>query len=156
MSKITERVTLLAEPIVQKHDCELWDVEFIQEAGVRYLRIYIDRADGISIDHCEAVSRSLDSILDENEDLFPGSYTFEVSSAGVERRLRGPTDFARFAGRYVEVKLYKSKNGQKTYRGKLTAWSDETVELDISAQQHVFSKAEVAGVWLKLDPNILI
>jgi ribosome maturation factor RimP len=151
MSKIVDAVTALAAPIVEKNGCELWAVEYIKEAGSWYLRIYIDRADGVSIEHCEAVSRELDPILDEREDLIPGSYTFEVSSAGAERWLRRPSDFERFAGRYVEVKLYKSRNGQKTFLGNLAGWQDGNIELDISNQRHIFLKPEVAGVRLRID-----
>ena len=153
MSKITDIVTALAEPIVQKQGCELWNVEYVKEAGEWYLRVYIDRPDGISIDLCEAVSRDLDPILDEREDLIPGSYTFEVSSAGAERWLRGPSDFERFSQSFVEVKLYKSKNGQKAYQGTLAGWDDSGVRLDISGETHSFAKSEVAGVRLRLINN---
>jgi len=150
MSKIIETVTRLAAPIAEKHGCELWDVEYVKEAGAWFLRVYIDRRDGISIDHCEAVSRELDPILDEHEDLIPGSYTFEVSSAGAERRLRRPSDFERFIGHLVEVKLYKSKNGQKTYVGTLAASKDGDVQIDISGVSHSFEKHEIANVRLRV------
>jgi len=151
MKRITDAVSVLAAPIVEKNGCELWDVEYVKETGGWYLRVYIDRADGISIDHCEAVSRELDAILDEHEDLIPGSYTFEVSSAGAERRLRRPSDFKRFIGHTVEVKLYKSKNGQKIYLGTLTGYRDGTVELDISGSLHSFEKPEIANVRLRIS-----
>ena len=150
MSKITDAITAMAEPIVEKHGCQLWGAEFVKEAGIRYLRVYIDHPDGVSIDHCEAVSRELDPVLDENEDLIPGSYTFEVSSAGAERWLRGRQDFPRFSGRLVEVKLYKSKNGKKSYLGSLSSWGDSGVEIDISGELHRFENPEVAGVRLRL------
>ena len=150
MSKIIETVRDLAYPIVEKHGCELWDVEYVKEAGSWFLRVYIDRPDGISISHCEAVSRELDLILDEHEDLIPCSYTFEVSSAGAERRLRRPSDFERFNGHLVEVKLYKAKNGQKTYIGNLAGSDDGGVELDIAGKRHSFTKSEIANVRLKL------
>ena len=151
MSKIVDSVTALAGPIAQKHGCELWEVEYVKEAGSWYLRVYIDRPDGVSIEHCEAVSRELDPILDEREDLISGSYTFEVSSAGVERRLRGPSDFERFSGRFVEVKLYKAKNGQKVFRGNLSGWNESSVDLDVSSRRQSFDKSEVAGVWLRME-----
>jgi len=151
MSRIIDAVTALANPVVQKHGCELWEVEYVKEADGRYLRIYIDRTDGVSIDHCEAISRELDPILDKREDLFSDSYTFEVSSAGLERRLRGPSDFERFSGRLVEVKLYKSKNGQKAFIGNLAMWDKNSIELDDSGKRVSFEKSEVAGVWLRLQ-----
>ena len=151
MKRITDAVTLLATPVAEKHGCELWDVEYIKEAGGWYLRIYIDRPDGISISHCEAVSHDLDPILDEHEDLIPGSYTFEVSSAGAERRLRRPSDFERFIGHLIEVKLYKSKNGQKIYLGNLAEYNDGVIELDASGERHSFEKNEVANVRLRIS-----
>jgi len=150
MSKITDAVTSLAGPIAEKHGCELWDVEYVKEAGGWYLRVYIDRTDGISISDCEAVSRELDPILDERDDLIPGSYTFEVSSAGAERRLRRPSDFERFSGHLVEVKLYKPKNGQKTYLGNLTGWADGGVVIDVAGKPFSFEKAEIASVRLRI------
>jgi len=151
MSKITNAIALLAAPIVEKNDCELWDVEYVKEVGGWYLRVYIDRDGGVSINHCEAVSRELDPILDEHEDLIPGSFTFEVSSAGAERRLRRPSDFERFMGRLVEVKLYKPKNGQKAYFGNLIGFEDGAVEIDVSGQRRTFEKAEIANVRLRIS-----
>ena len=150
MSKVIDEIKALAGPIAQKHGCELWDVEYVKEAGSWYLRVYIDRPEGVSINHCEAVNHELDPLLDERENLFPGSYTFEVSSAGAERRLRGPSDYERFSGRPVKLKLYKSRNGEKEFIGNLAQWDDDSVALDISGESHSFSKAEVAGVWLRL------
>jgi ribosome maturation factor RimP len=151
MGKITEIVTSLASPIVEGLGCELWDVEYVKEAGGWYLRVYIDRPNGVSINHCEEVSRALDPILDEREDLIPGSYTFEVSSAGAERRLRNPADFERFAGHLVEVKLYKSRDGQKSFLGKLGGWREGVVDLDISGERHSFEKSEIADIRLRID-----
>ena len=150
MSKITDAVTALASPVAEKNGCELWDVEYVKEAGGWYLRVYIDRPEGVSISHCEAVSRELDPVLDERDDLIPGSYTFEVSSAGAERRLRRPSDFERFTGHYIEVKLYKPVDGQKVFFGNLAGYSDGAVELEVSGQRRFFEKSEVANVRLRL------
>ena len=150
MGKIIDAVTAIAGPIAEKHGCELWDVEYVKESGVWFLRVYIDRPDGVSITHCEAVSRELDQILDEQEDLISGSYTFEVSSAGAERRLRRQPDFERFIGHLVEVKLYKAHSGQKAFLGKLTGWINGDVELDISGERRRFEKSEIAGVRLRI------
>ena len=150
MSKITDAVTALAAPIAAKNDCELWDVEYVKEAGGWYLRVYIDRADGVSISHCEAVSRELDPILDERDDLIPGSYTFEVSSAGAERRLRRPSDFERFTGHFIEVKLYKPIDGQKVFFGDLIGYFDGAVEIATSGQSRIFQKSDIANVRLRI------
>ena len=106
MSKVTETVTALAAPVAEKLGLELWDVEYIREAGQWFLRVYIDKDGGVSINDCEALSRALDPVLDE-ADPIPDSYVFEVSSAGAERELKRPGDFARFMGSGAEVRLYK-------------------------------------------------
>jgi len=151
MSKITDTVSALATPIAEKHDCSLWDVEYIKEAGTWFLRVYIDRPEGISISHCEAVSLELDPILDEHENLIPGSYTFEVSSAGAERPLRRPSDFERFIGHLVEVKLYKQRDGQKSFIGNLAGYKNGDVNIDVSGENISFFKSEIAGVRLRIS-----
>ena len=95
MSKVTETVLALARPVAEAEGCEVWDVEYVKEAGEWFLRVYIDKEGGISIDDCEAVSRPLSDLLDE-ADPIEGSYTFEVSSAGADRVLKKPEHFARF------------------------------------------------------------
>ena len=110
MSKITDKVTALARPIVEEEGCSLWDVEFVREAGSWFLRVFIDKEGGVSIDDCERISRRMDPILDE-EDPIPDSYVFEVGSAGAERELKRPSDFEQFMGSQVEVKLYQPVKG---------------------------------------------
>ena len=97
MSKITDRVFALAKPVVENEGCSLWDVEYVREAGSWYLRVYIDKEGGVSIDDCERISRALDPLLDE-ADPIPDSYVFEVGSAGAERELKRPSDFEQFMG----------------------------------------------------------
>lgn len=118
MSKVSETVERLARPIVEAQGCELWSVEYVREAGTWYLRVLIDKDGGVGINDCEAVSRALDPILDE-EDPVPSSYVFEVCSAGAERELKRPADFEKFIGREVEVKLYRPLDGRKSLVGTL-------------------------------------
>ena len=151
MSKITQIVESLAEPIVQKNGCELWGVEYVKEAGSRYLRVFIDKEGGVSIDNCEQISLELDPLLDEHESDFPENYIFEVSSAGAERLLRGPGDYGRFAGRLAELKLYKARDGRKTYLGILAPAGDGGAEIDISGEKHTFEKSEIASVRLRIS-----
>ena len=150
MSKIVDLVTELARPVAEKHGCELWDVEYVREGGQRYLRVFIDNDAGVSIDQCEAVSRELDVLLDE-ADPIPESYIFEVSSAGAERALRRPSDFAKFIGHKVAVRLYSAKDGRKEHYGTLLAYRDGDVEVDTPAGPVTFRKNEVAGVRLRID-----
>jgi ribosome maturation factor RimP len=150
MKKITDIVAELAEPIVRKHGCELWDVEYVKEAGLWYLRVYVDRDEGVTLEHCEAISRELDPVLDQ-KDPIPDSYTFEVSSAGAERALRRPSDFQRFLGHLVEVRLYKSRDGRKEYVGQLVGSDDDSVEISVSGTPYKFSKTDIANVRLRIS-----
>ncbi len=151
MSKITDIVTALAEPVCKSLDCELWDVEYVREAGSWYLRVYIDKEGGVSINDCEAVSQALDPILDK-EDPIPDSYTFEVSSAGVERALKRPSDFERFVGSYAAVSLYSSKNGSKEHFGYIVSYNDGDITIrDKKGKEETFKKNEVTGVHLRIE-----
>ena len=149
MNKIVGIVTELARPIVEQAGCELWDVEYVSEGGQWYLRVYIDKEDGISINDCETVSRALDPILDE-KDLIATSYTFEVSSAGLERTLKLPAHFQRFLGENVEVKLYKQLDGSKLYAGILSAYENGSVTIDYGGKPMTFTKEQIASVRLRL------
>lgn len=102
MSKITDLTAQLARPVAEANGCTLWDVEYVKEAGSWYLRVYIDKEDGVSIDDCEAVSRTLSDLLDE-ADPIQDPYTFEVSSAGADRALKKPAHFQAFLGALVDV-----------------------------------------------------
>jgi len=150
MNKVEERVWQLAEPVVTSLGCLLWDVEYVKEAGSWFLRIYIDKEGGVSIDDCEAVSKVLDPILDE-EDPIPNSYTFEVSSPGAERVLKRPRDFAAFTGHLVEVRLYKAQDGQKRFVGRLISGDDDHVAIDVGGDPLRFDRSAVAQVRLRLE-----
>ena len=147
MSKITERVFELAKPVVEEEGCSLWDVEYLREAGTWYLRIYIDKEGGVSIDDCERISRRLDPILDE-ADPIPESYVFEVGSAGADRELKRPSVFAQFMDAEIEVKLYKPLDGSKSFVGRLAGYEDGTVVLDWRGKELRFAPAQIAQVRL--------
>ena len=149
MAKVTDAVAALALPVVEGAGCTLWDVEYVKEAGTWYLRVYIDKEGGVSIDDCEAVSRPLSDLLDQ-ADPIEGSYTFEVSSAGADRPLKKPEHFARFQGAEVEVKLYRPREGRKEFVGTLRGYADGDVTLDIGGKEAVFTKQEIALVRLYL------
>lgn len=149
MSKVTETVTALAAPIAAELELELWDVEYIREAGQWFLRVYIDKDGGVSINDCEALSRALDPVLDE-ADPIPDSYVFEVSSAGAERELKRPGDFERFMGSGAEVRLYQPVNGSKSYVGTLSGYDDGNVTLTAAGKELTFEKSQIAQVRLRV------
>lgn len=147
MSKITDRVFALAKPVVENEGCSLWDVEYVREAGSWYLRVYIDKEGGVSIDDCERISRALDPLLDE-ADPIPDSYVFEVGSAGAERELKRPSDFEQFMGSQVEVKLYQPKDGRKAFVGALAAYDNGRVTITSGKETLEYDKSQVAQVRL--------
>ncbi len=150
MSKLTDRIAELAAPAVEAAGCRLWDVEYVREAGTWYLRVFVVKDGGVSIDDCEAISRALDPILDR-EDPIPDSYVFEVGSAGAERELKRPGDFEQFMGSEVEVRLYKPLNGSKVFVGTLAGYDDGDVTLKLGDQDMRFEKAAVALVKLHVS-----
>ena len=152
MKKITELVAEMAAPAVADAGCTLWDVEYVREAGAWYLRLYIDKEGGVDILDCETVSRAVEPLLDE-ADPIEGSYTFEVSSAGAERPLKRPSDFAQFLGSPVTVKLYQNRNGRKEFAGHLNAYDEATgaVTVTIGKEDVTFAKSEVALVRLRVE-----
>ncbi len=145
MSKITDRVEALAQPVAAEQNVTLWDVEYIKEASGMVLRVYIDAEGGIGIDKCEAFSRALDPILDEYDPI-PDSYTFEVSSAGLERELKKESHFAFAAGKEVEAKLYRAREGSKLYKGILIDHDNSAVTLDCGGTHEHFEKEELASL----------
>ena len=149
MAKVTDAVAALALPVVERAGCTLWDVEYIKEAGSWFLRVYIDKEGGVSIDDCEAVSRPLSDLLDEHDPI-EGSYTFEVSSAGADRALKKPEHFEQFQGSEVEVRLYRPREGRKEFVGRLQNYQDGAVTLEINGDETVFTKQEIALVRLYL------
>ena len=151
MKKITEIVRELAQPVAEENGCELWDVEYVREAGQWYLRLYLDKDGGVKILDCEAVSRKVSDLLDE-ADPIESSYMFEVSSAGAERALKRPGDFERFMGSAVLVKTYKPKDGRKEFAGTLAGYEDGAVLLDMGTGEPLrFEKSEIALVRLRVE-----
>lgn len=150
MSKITDKVTELAKPVVEEEGCSLWDVEYVREAGSWFLRIFIDKDGGVGIDDCERISRRLDPILDE-ADPIPDSYVFEVGSAGAERELKRPGDFEQFMGSEVEVRLYQPVNGCKVYVGVLAGYDNGRVTVTAGKNEVSFDKRQIALVKLHVS-----
>ena len=148
--KVTELVAEFARPIVEAHGCELWDVEYVREGSDYFLRLYLDKEGGVNIDDCEAVSRAVDPILDEKVPI-PGSYHFEVCSAGLERVLKRPSDFQRFLGSPITVKLYRPRNGLKEIPCVLKAYDQGKLTVEAGKETITFEKSEVAQVRLRVE-----
>ena len=129
-----QKTEALLAPIMERTGFELVDVEYVKEGSNYYLRAYIDKEGGITIDDCEAVSRELSDLLDV-EDFIPEAYFLEISSPGLGRQLKKEKDFARSIGEDVEVKLYKPLNKQKEFEGELISYDEENIVLGISEDE---------------------
>ena len=150
MAKVSDLTAALAGPTAAENGCTLWDVEYVKEAGDWYLRVYIDKEGGVSIQDCEAVSRPLSDALDE-ADPIEGSYILEVSSAGADRALKKPEHFRRFLGSQVDVKLYRAREGRKELTGTLLGCENGDVTLALSGEPVVLEKKDVAQVRLHVS-----
>lgn len=138
-------------PLLEQHQFELVDVEYVKEAGTWYLRAYIDKEGGITVDDCEIISRQLSDWLDQ-EDFIEDSYIMEVSSPGLGRPLKKDKDFARSLGEEVEVRLYKPRNKQKEFTGFLKAYDENTVTIEMEdGSEEVFDRPEIALIRLAFD-----
>lgn len=137
-------------PLLAEHQFELVDVEYVKEAGNWYLRSYIDKPGGITVDDCEVISRLLSDWLDK-EDFIEDSYIMEVSSPGLGRPLKKDKDFERSLGEEVELRLYKPRNRQKEFTGILKAYDKDTVTLEMDGTEEVFERGEIALIRLAFD-----
>lgn len=154
MSKREEYEQLTEElvmPIIEQNNFELVDVEYVKEASNYYLRIYIDKEGGITVDDCEIVSRALGDLLDA-KDFIEESYVLEVSSPGLGRPLKKEKDFKRSIGMEVEIHLYKAIDRQKDYTGVLIAYSDDDVTIAVDDNKEMkIDRKDIALIRLAFD-----
>lgn len=127
-NRVESIVEELVLPIVEKENFELVDVEFKKEGPHKYLRVYIDKPEGISLDDCQKVSEQLSEKLDETDPI-EENYFLEVSSPGLDRPLKRPEDYVKFAGREVEIKLYEPMDNKKLIEGELIELKDSVVKV---------------------------
>ena len=144
----TEAILL---PIIEANGFELVDVEYVKEGGTWYLRAYIDKPGGITVDDCELVSRAANDRLDE-QDFVEDAYIFEVSSPGLGRPLKKEKDFARSLGQEVEVRTFRAINRQKEFYGALKAYDKDTVTIEGEKGEEIkFEKNDIALIRLAFD-----
>lgn len=146
-----QKTEQLLEPIIQENNYELIDVEYVKEGSNWYLRAFIDKEGGISVDDCEVVSRQLSDLLDE-KDFIPDAYILEVSSPGLGRQLKKEKDFARSIDSEVEIKLYKAIDKQKEYVGFLVGYDNEKFTIELEDESTIdIPRSNVALIRLAFD-----
>lgn len=140
----------LLQPIVERFDVEIYDVEFVKEGNDWYLRAYIDKPDGVNIQDCENVSRALSDALDEH-DFIAEAYILEVSSPGLGRQLKKDRHLERSIGDEVEIKLYKPIEKQKEFAGILKSFDSNTIVIETEENEITFNRSDIAKISLALD-----
>ncbi|MDO4345273.1 MAG: ribosome maturation factor RimP [Eubacteriales bacterium] len=146
-----QKTEAILQPIVDANGFELVDVEYVKEGGTWYLRAYIDKPGGITVDDCELVSRAANDLLDE-QDFVEDSYVFEVSSPGLGRPLKKEKDFARSIGETVEIRTFRAIGRQKEFEGVLKAYDRESVTIEIENEEEMkIARADIALIRLAFD-----
>lgn len=146
-----QRTEQLLEPLMTELNFELVDVEYIKEGGNWFLRAYIDKEGGITIDDCELVSRALSDLLDKH-DFIPDAYILEVSSPGLGRQLKKDKDLQRSIEEEVEIKLYKAINKQKELYGILLSFNEETITIEQEDESTLsIPRSNIAVIRLAFD-----
>ena len=145
------RTEELITPILDRMNFELVDVEYVKEGGTWYLRAYIDKEGGITVNDCEAVAREMNEILDR-EDFVEDSYVFEVSSPGLGRPLKKEKDYIRSMGKEVEIRTYRAINREKEFYGILSAYDENSVTIKTEdGTEMTFEKSDIALIRLAFD-----
>ena len=144
------RTEELLRPIADDLGIEIVDVEYIKEAGEYYLRAYIDKEGGVTINDCETVSRQLDKLLDE-KDFIEGAYILEVSSPGLGRQLKKDKDLVRENGKEVDIKFFKAVDKVKEISGILKGFDNETVTIETEKGVEKIERSNIAKISLSID-----
>ena len=145
-----QKAESLLEPIVAEHNFELVDVEYVKEGSNFYLRAYIDKPEGITVDDCEVVSRAFSQKLDE-EDFIDEAYIMEVSSPGLGRPLKKEKDYKRSVGKELEIRTYRAINKEKEFYGILKEYNVSSVTIDCEGTEMIFQKSDIALIRLAFD-----
>ncbi|MCC8102151.1 MAG: ribosome maturation factor RimP [Clostridiales bacterium] len=146
-----QKTEALLMPLIEKHQFELVDVEYVKEGGNWYLRAYIDKPGGITIDDCELISRALSDLLDE-EDFIDDAYILEVSSPGLGRPLKKEKDFERSIGEKVEIRTFRPIDRQKEFAGILKGYDKQTITIEAENGEALsFTRTDIALIRLAID-----
>lgn len=146
-----QKAEALILPLIEKNQFELVDVEYVKEGSNMFLRVYIDKPGGITVDDCEIISRAFGDLLDQ-EDFIEGSYILEVSSPGLGRPLKKEKDFKRSIGEAVEIHLFRAVNKEKEFEGILKAYDADTVTIEREdGSVQILERANLALIRLAFD-----
>ncbi len=149
--EIEKKTTDLVGPILDEASCSLYDVEYVREGKENYLRVYIDKEGGVTIDDCEVVSRALSDKLDE-KDYIRDAYILEVSSPGLGRTLKKDAHLEKSIGEKVEISTFRKIDGQKEFSGVLTSFDSSSITvIDEENKELTFSRSDISLIRLAFD-----
>ena len=146
------KITEMAEKICEENNAYLYDIEMIKEGKNQILRIYIDTQSGISIDECEKISRLISDEMD-SKDYVKGAYNLEVSSPGVERKLKTLRHYEMALSKMIDITLYAPIDGEKNFTGKLEAADKDNVLLIINEKETSFERNKISSAKIHFDIN---
>jgi len=146
---VIESVARFLEQPLKERGLSLWDIEFVKEGRDWFFRVYIDKDSGVQLTDCEFVSRAAEAFLDETDPIAQ-AYTLEVSSPGLDRALKRDSDFLRYIGHTVDIKLFKAKAGRKKFQGELKSFADGTITISEAECEFSFDRPEVASCKLSV------
>jgi ribosome maturation factor RimP len=144
-NSILDYIRDISEKIVEDMDVEIYDVEYVKESGINYLRIYISKEAGVNLDDCSIVNNKISEELDK-EDPIEEAYYLEVSSPGIDRAFRNEKDYEKNVGREVEVKLYSKLDGKKYYLGNLVEFNEETVIVEEAGKKIRIERSNISKI----------
>lgn len=151
-SNVIAKLTEVVSEICNENGAYLYDMELQKEGKNKVLRIFIDTKDGIKIDECETISRIISKKLDEL-DLIDGAYNLEVSSPGVERKLKTPYHYDLALEKKVEVSLYSPIDGEKSFVGVLKSHNESEISIDVDGTKKTFEKNKISNSKIYFDIN---
>ncbi len=149
--KAPERVTNLLEPVVEGLGYEFVGVEYHPGRQQGVLRVFIDGPDGVDVDDCARVSHQVSGVLDV-EDPIAGDYLLEVSSPGLDRPIFKTSDYERFAGEWIRIRLHTLVDGRRKLHGRLIGLREDGVVVDESGERTVVSLADIDRAHVELEP----
>ncbi len=147
---IISNIKELLEPLLYEKNLELFDIEFKAIGGKGILRVFIDKEQGVTVNDCAQISRELGRLL-EVHDVIPGSYTLEISSPGLTRALKKPSDYLRYKGKTVKIKTLEDIEDRRVFKGKLLDFVDETVSLQTDGVNYLIPYKNIEKANLELD-----
>jgi len=147
---IISNIKELLEPLLYEKNLELFDIEFKGLGSKGILRVFIDKEQGVTVNDCAQISRELGRLL-EVHDVIPGSYTLEISSPGLTRALKKPSDYLRYKGKTVKIKTLEDIEDRKVFKGKLLDFVDETVSLQTDGVNYLIPYKNIEKANLELD-----